>query len=161
MDYGDSLCSDGSLFRETNMKSGNFQAESKRQGEMFELQAAAFLKSLGFQLLGKRTLDNIGCEVDEMALAPNGERVYFEFKGSYRGPVPGMRRTDTAKKGLLTGFLLQGIGDPIPYYILTSHLPIKGSALTMVNRSVELGAVAGVLEINTEKAQQVLQERFM
>ena len=161
MDYGDSLCSDGSLFRETNMKSGNFQAESKRQGEMFELQAAAFLKSLGFQLLGKRTLDNIGCEVDEMALAPNGERVYFEFKGSYRGKVPGMRRTDTAKKGLLTGFLLQGIGDPIPYYILTSHLPIKGSALTMVNRSVELGAVAGVLEINTEKAQQVLQERFM
>lgn len=143
------------------MKGGNFQSESKRQGEMFELQAAAFLKSLGFRLLGKRTLAKIGCEVDEMALAPNGERVYFEFKGSYRGKVPGMRRTDTVKKGLLTGFLLQGIGDPIPYYILTSHLPVKGSALTMVNRSVELGAVAGVLEVNTEKAQQVLQERFM
>jgi len=136
------------------MKGGNFQSESKRQGEMFEAQAAIFLKSLGFQLSGKRTLDKIGCEVDELALAPNGERVYFEFKGSYRGKVPGMRRTDTVKKGLLTGFLLQ-------YYILTSHLPVKGSALTMVNRSVELGAVAGVLEINTEKAQQVLEDRFV
>jgi hypothetical protein len=54
------------------MKGGNFQSESKRQGEMFEAQAAIFLKSLGFQLSGKRTLDKIGCEVDELAFAPNG-----------------------------------------------------------------------------------------
>ena len=52
------------------MKGGNFQSESKRQGEMFEAQAAIFLKSLGFRLSGKRALDKIGCEVDELAFAP-------------------------------------------------------------------------------------------
>jgi len=127
---------------------------------MFEAQAGAFLEALGFDLLGSRRLRHIGCEVDQVAIAPNGEHVYFEFKGSYRGNVPGMRRTDTAKKGLLTGFLLQSIGDPVPYYILTSHRPTKGAALAMVDRSTECGAVAGVLEINTEKAQEVLQDRF-
>ena len=142
------------------MADGSFQAEAKRRGRLFESQAAIFLESLGFNLLGSRTLSQLGCEVDQLAQAPNGKLVYFEFKGSYRGNVPGMRRTDTAKKGLLTGFLLQSVGDPIPYYILTSHLPLRGSALAMVKRSIECGAVADVIEINTERAQDVLMDRF-
>jgi hypothetical protein len=146
------------------MGNADFQTRARESGKKFEGQAADFLESQGFRLLGSRIIPEVGCEVDEVAVAPNGEQVYFEFKGSYNRskgkPGPGMERTDTAKKGLLTGFLLQSVGDPIPYYILTSHLPVKGRALAMTQRSVESGAEAGVLLIDSEETRMFLKERF-
>ena len=142
------------------MEEVNFQSESKRQGTLFENQASAYLTSLKFELLGKELVKEIGCEIDQITVAPNREKVYFEFKGSYRGKTPGMKRTDTVKKAIATGFLLQSVGDPTPFYILTSHLPVKGRALTMVQRAIACGAVADVLEFNTTKTQRVLEDRF-
>ncbi len=142
------------------MSDPTFQSEATRQGQVFEDQASAFLRSLGFSLQGSKKIDHVGCQIDQAAIGPNGKKVFFEFKGSYRGPRPGMRRTDTVKKGLLTGFLLQSVGDPTPYYILTSHLPLKGAALAMIQRAIESGAVAGVLEVNTPEAQSALAEYF-
>jgi hypothetical protein len=114
--------------------------------------------------LGSKVVEQIGCEIDEVAVAPNGDRVYFEFKGSYNRskgkPGPGMERTDTAKKGLLTGFLLQAMADRVPYFILTSHLPVKGRSLAMCEQSIACGAVAGVLLIDAEETKEFLRDRF-
>ena len=142
------------------MEETNFQAESTRKGMAFEGQASVYLNSLKFKLLGKEVLEEIGCEIDEVTVAPNGEKVYFEFKGSYGKKRNGMERTDTVKKALVTGFLLQSVGDPTPYYILTSHLPAGGRALAMIERSIECGAVADVLQFNTTKTDRALEDRF-
>ncbi|MXV88611.1 MAG: hypothetical protein F4117_14505 [Acidimicrobiales bacterium] len=86
--------------------------------------------------------------------------MYFEYKGSFKGARPGMRRTDTAKKALLTGFLLRAIGDDTPYYVLTSHLPERGAAQRMIDAAVGAKAVSGVLQMNDPVASQALTERF-
>ena len=138
----------------------DFQADSSRQGTAFEQQAKAYLGALGFELHDRHKFADIGCEVDDVAEAPNGELVYFEYKGSFKGTRPGMRRTDTVKKALLTGFLLRSIGDDTPYYVLTSHLPTGGSALKMIDTAVAAKAVSGVLLLNDPAASQALNERF-
>ena len=63
----------------------DFQADSSRQGTAFEQQAKAYLGALGFKLHGRHKFTDIGCEVDDVAEAPNGELVYFEYKGSFKG----------------------------------------------------------------------------
>lgn len=138
----------------------DFQADSVRQGAAFELQAKAYLDALGFDLHGRQKFTDIGCEVDDIAEAPNGELVYFEYKGSFKGARPGMRRTDTVKKALLTGFLLRSIGDDTPYYVLTSHLPEGGAAQRMIDTAMGAKALSGVLELNHPEASRVLTERF-
>ena len=118
------------------------------------------MDALGFDLHGRQKFAHIGCEVDDVAEAPNGELVYFEYKGSFKGQRPGMRRTDTVKKALLTGFLLRSIGDERPYYVLTSHLPTGGAAQRMIDTAMSVKAVSGVLELNDPVASQALTERF-
>ena len=138
----------------------DFQADSVRQGTAFELQAKAYLGALGFQLHGRQRFADIGCEVDDVAEAPNGELVYFEYKGSFKGSRPGMRRTDTVKKALLTGFLLRSIGDDTPYYVLTSHLPAGGAAQRMIDTATGAKALSGVLELNHPETSRALIEQF-
>lgn len=138
----------------------DFQADGVRQGTAFEQQAKAYLGALGFELHGRQKFTDIGCEVDDVAEAPNGELVYFEYKGSFKGQRPGMRRTDTVKKALLTGFLLRSIGDDTPYYVLASHLPEGGAAQRMIDTAVSAKAVSGVLGLNDPAASETLRERF-
>ena len=95
-----------------------------------------------------------------MVVAPNGQTVYFEHKGSWRGKRPGMRRTDTVKKGLLTGFLLKAVGDETPFCIMTSHLPQKGRALKMVNVALSDGALTSVTVVDTDDAEVELGQLF-
>lgn len=138
----------------------DFQADAVRQGTAFEQQAKAYLGALGFKLHGRQEFTVIGCEVDDVAEAPNGELVYFEYKGSFKGPRPGMRRTDTVKKALLTGFLLRSVGNDTPYYVLTSHLPKGGRAQRMIDAAVAAKALSSVLLLNDPTASQALKERF-
>ena len=138
----------------------DFQADAVRQGSAFERQAKAYLDALGFELHGRQKFADIGCEVDDVVEASNGELVYFEYKGSFKGQRPGMRRTDTVNKALLTGFLLRSIGDDTPYYVLTSHLPEGGAAQRMIDTAMAAKAVSGVLELNDPVASRVLTERF-
>lgn len=146
------------------MNKSEFQSQANTQGRMFEDEANLFLEFHGFELLGERTLTEIGCQVDQVAKAPNGQTVYFEFKGVIHTDgnmnQAGMRRTDTVKKGLLTGFLLRSIDDDTPFCIVTSHLPVKGSALTMVTRALECGALTDLFEINSESSVTKLKKLF-
>lgn len=136
--------------------SAEFQSRSSRQGQAFEAQARSYLEALDYTLHGKKVLADIGCSVDDEATSPCGIRVYFEYKGSFQGPKPGMRRTDTVKKALLTGFLLRSIGDDTPYVVLTSHLPTGGAALKMIEASRRAGAVSDVLVINEPGSTEAL-----
>lgn len=61
----------------------------------------------------------------------SGLDVWIECKGSWNtnSKVPGLRRSDTAKKAVANGWHLRNShgDDRPPYLLVTSHLPKEGS----------------------------------
>ena len=117
----------GIAYAEQPKNRASFQSRSSKTGLLFEKICRHKLLSLGFRLQGPRKITKAGIQVDEVALNSRGQEIFFEFKGSYRSPRPGLVRTDTTKKALCNGFLMDllGIG---PYIIMTSHMPRPGSS---------------------------------
>ncbi len=129
----------------------DFQSLAGRQGRQFSDQCDLVLESEGFLLDGSRRLLDCGVEIDRVARR-NGREVWFEYKGSFRGSTPGMRRTDTVKKAIANGALLAALGEHPPYVVLTSHSPERGSALAMVDAAIRLGYLADVICMNDPAA---------
>lgn len=122
-----------------------FQASAGIQGRQFAEQCDTLLGHLGFELHGRMVLDDVGVEVDQVAVGSNGETVWFEYKGSVQGKRPGLRRTDTMKKAIANGALLAGRSERFPYVVITSHLPESGSGAAMLRAALELGYLSDVV----------------
>ena len=107
----------------------NFQSDASVQGRKLENICNEILEEHDFQLRGSKKVEQLGIEVDQVATSRRGITYWFEFKGSWRPPRPGMIRTDTTKKGLCNELL--AYVDEITYpkfIIMTSHLPKVGSS---------------------------------
>lgn len=105
------------------------QAAATRQGEAFEETAVLLLLAAGWQIIDRKwrhPTQNV--EIDIVAQAPDGRRWWIECKGSWEGNRPGMARTDTAMKGIFSGWALSRAVDACPYMLITSHPPKQGSA---------------------------------
>ncbi|MGH8978611.1 MAG: hypothetical protein ACRDV7_11090 [Acidimicrobiia bacterium] len=116
----------------------SFQAYGIQQGRVFAEQCDALLVSRGFTLDGALLVAEVGVEIDRVAIAPSGALVWFEYKGSVQGSRPGLMRTDTLKKAVANGALLQRLIERPPYIVLTSHLPSSGAGLAMLETAIEL-----------------------
>ena len=112
--------------------------DSFTQGADFEDWANHFLMHAFLELRGKH-IDG-GCEFDQLAVTPTGRQILFEHKGSYHGYRPGMMRTDTVKKALLSGFINQELSTKYPYHIVTSH--IEAEKYWGLTRSLEMIDIA-------------------
>lgn len=123
----------------------SFQAAAGIQGRQFAEQCDTLLVHLGYQLRGRRVLDDVGVEIDQEAVRPDGTRVWFEYKGSVQGNRPGLRRTDTLKKAIANGALLAAHPDAAPYIIVTSHLPEAGAGAAMLRTALRLGYLTDVV----------------
>ncbi len=123
----------------------SFQASAGIQGRQFAEQCDTLLAHLGYELRGRRVLTEVGVEIDQEAVSPNGVLVWFEYKGSIQGHRPGLRRTDTMKKAIANGALLRGLADPAPYVVVTSHLPEAGSGAAMLEAALRLRYFADVV----------------
>ena len=75
---------------------------------------------------------DVGVEIDRVARSPRGGLVWFEYKGSVQGTRLGLLRTDTLKKAITNGALLQRLVEKPAYIVLTSHLPNSGAGLAML-----------------------------
>jgi hypothetical protein len=128
----------------------NFQASANYQGKRFDEQCRWLLADAGWAVSETpMSIPECGVEIDCVATKPGVGVAWIEFKGSWRGGRPGLLRTDTVKKAIVTGYLLGSAAYTIPYVIMSSHLPAPGSAgAAMVRIAVEAGAVAGVVCIN-------------
>lgn len=129
----------------------DFQADAVEQGRLFDQQARMVCRHAGFTSVGDRlVVAELGIEVDAPLTTINGTTVWAEFKGSWRGARPGMRRTDTAKKALCDALLAWADEDERPpFIVLTSHSPEPGSrGDRMVGVAIAVGAVLAVLNIN-------------
>jgi hypothetical protein len=116
----------------------SFQAYGTQQGRQFAEQCDGLLVSRGFRLDGALLVPEVGVEIDRVAVAPSGRAVWFEYKGSVQGSRPGLMRTDTLKKAVANGALLQRLVERPPYVVLTSHLPANGAGLAMLQTALEL-----------------------
>jgi hypothetical protein len=116
----------------------SFQAYGIQQGRQFAEQCDALLTSRGFSLRGRLLVPEVGVEIDRVATAPSGSEVWFEYKGSVQGARPGLMRTDTLKKAIANGALLERLVDHPPYVVLTSHVPAGGAGLAMLQSAIEL-----------------------
>jgi hypothetical protein len=96
------------------------------------------LTSRGYELRDRLLVPEVGVEIDRVAVAPSGNTVWFEYKGSVQGARPGLMRTDTLKKAIANGALLERLVDHPPYVVLTSHLPTSGAGLAMLQSAIEL-----------------------
>jgi len=134
-----------------------FQSLAGRQGRQFSDQCDVVLESEGFALEGKRRLVDLGVEIDRVARTRAGRVIWFEYKGSFRGSTPGMRRTDTTKKAIANGALLVAIPDHPPYVVLTSHVPDRGSARAMLDAALRLGYFTDVICVNDPDAVRRLR----
>ena len=56
----------------------------------------------------------LGIEIDARMVSVNGVIYWAEFKGSWQGKIPGLRRTDTVKKALANAFLVATAPDEYP-----------------------------------------------
>jgi hypothetical protein len=117
----------------------SFQAASGAQGRQFADQCDLLLQNMQFELAGSVRLSDVGVEIDREALSSGGTRVWFEYKGSVQGRRPGLIRTDTLKKAIANGALLAAVAEHPPYVLLTSHLPERGSGLSMLTVALRLG----------------------
>jgi hypothetical protein len=122
-----------------------FQGASSRQGRQFAEQCDELLRNYGFELASALQLSTIGVEVDRVAVAPSGRTVWFEYKGSIQGSRPGLLRTDTLKKAIANGALLQALDERSPYIVLTSHLPEAGAGLAMLTTALAAGYLDDVV----------------
>ena len=84
-------------------------------------------------------------EIDQEAVSPKGQVVWFEYKGSVQGTRPGLRRTDTLKKAIANGALLRSLPTPAPYVVVTSHLPEAGSGAAMLRAAMDIRCFADVV----------------
>jgi hypothetical protein len=123
----------------------SFQASAGIQGRQFAEQCDTLLTHLGYELHGRRVLAEVGVEIDQEAVGPNGTLVWFEYKGSVQGHRPGLRRTDTMKKAIANGALLHSLPEPAPYVVITSHLPEAGSGAAMLDAATRLKYFADVV----------------
>jgi hypothetical protein len=134
-----------------------FQASAGIQGRMFAEQCDQLLRHYGYDLRGRLQLGELGVEIDQVATSPNGNTIWFEYKGSVQGNRPGLLRTDTLKKAIANGALLLADADRQPYVVLTSHCPEMGSGAAMLRNATALGYFADVICVYTPADTQRLR----
>lgn len=122
-----------------------FQAAAGIQGRQFAEQCDQLLHHYGFELHDRVLVADVGVEIDRVAVSPNGNPVWFEYKGSIQGARPGLRRTDTLKKAIANGALLLAHPQRRPYVVLTSHKPEAGAGAAMLAAALRLEYFADVV----------------
>jgi hypothetical protein len=138
----------------------DFQAAAGRQGRQFADQCTEALGNLGFDLRGPVRLREIGVEIDQEAVTPTGTVLWFEYKGSIRGTTPGLRRTDTTKKAIANGALVQTLEYSQPFVVLTSHLPERGASRAMLDTALAAGFLTAAICMYDAGWEDELQRLF-
>lgn len=131
----------------------NFQSESKKSGDEFELIVLKDLKERGFSNIKTNVhMAGTGCEVDFLA----DEKEYVESKGGKDdlGKRPGAQRTDNVKKAIANGALIKAKYPNIYYVVYFSAKPITGSySAEMIDTALCYGIINEVRYLKYENKE--------
>jgi hypothetical protein len=139
----------------------DFQARGAAQGAQFENICRLILEGVGFDVSDKSVdVPELGIEIDIEATNRHGIKFWFECKGSWMGSRQALRRTDTVKKAIASGLLLDAVhGDYPRFVILTTHLPQPGfRGDVMLRVALDCGAVYDAILIDDSARLKQLAE---
>lgn len=118
------------------------------QGRRFHDECVDALRMAGFEIADQcLNVATVGIELDCITNNRQGIAMPWEFKGSWQGDRPGLRRTDTLKKAIANGYLFaqsELYQLMTPLLVMTTHFPLDGSGLSMlrtVKREIVLAFV--------------------
>jgi len=98
-----------------------------------------------------------GVRISQIATGNITNPFYFLYHGSYSGNRPGLRRSDTARKAIASGFLLRAIR-VIPVILVTTHLPERGTTTKkMLQAAIEACAIYDIICIHDVEDVERLQ----
>ncbi len=106
----------------------HFQTRAGRLGREAEERAEQSLLAAGFRIVDRNLrLLGSGLTVNLVVADARGREWYVDVVGASTGPRPGLRRTDSSWKAIGRLTVLKAL-DRTPRLLLTSHLPLAGSA---------------------------------
>ena len=130
----------------------NFQAESKKTGDIFEdIVMEDLVRSKRDNIQKHVIIDAVGVEAD-FAYTEGDIQVYVEAKGGSdgKGKRPGAKRTDNVKKAIANAALVKAVYPDCKYVLYFSDLPNHGkSAYKMLKTSVKAGYVDKIVYLVT------------
>lgn len=137
-----------------------FQSLSTEQGAAFHDECLRALRYAGFEISDTEIrVRDVGIRLDAITNNRQGVAFAWEFKGSWQGSRPGLRRSDSALKMIAQGVLLS-VSDYAshmpPLFVLTSHFPNTPDVEAMVNASIRSGWIAEVIDSRNGKRLQWL-----
>ena len=138
--------------------SSNFQAESSKTGNEFEVfvaQELSALYDLDDDEINKINLPDLGIELDYFILTDEGAEC-GEAKGGRPGPKkrPGAERTDNVKKAIANGAILQHVLPDLKYVVYFSAPPKPDSSSDrMILHALNAGFIDEVRYLNPYTSQ--------
>lgn len=137
------------------MNISNFQSWANEQGAAFNDECIRALSYAGFEIADTEVyLRDVGITLDAVTNNQRGVAMAWEFKGSWQGTRPGLIRTDTTKKAIANGTLMQwsefGEFTP-PMLIMTSHIPDSGDSALMLQMALRKGILLDVVDSRDSK----------
>lgn len=130
-------------------KPNNHQRLAVSQGAAFHQECIRSLSIAGFEISEQEfTIREVGIKLDAITNNAHGIAMPWEFKGSWNGARPGLRRTDTLKKAIANGYLLsrwENKNMMTPLLVMTTHFPEDGSGIAML-RTVDRNTVMAFVD---------------
>lgn len=138
----------------------NFQGMSVEQGAAFHHECLRALKYAGFEIADTEIHGrDVGIRLDAITNNRQGIAFAWEFKGSWQGSRPGLRRSDSALKMIAQGALLSvsEYGSCLPpLFVMTSHFPNTPDVSAMVSAAIRGGWILEVVDSRDGKRLQWL-----
>jgi len=117
-----------------------FQQRAVREGHQAQEIARRVLVHCGFTIVEENRRTRTGAEVDFVAKDADGAEWFVDVSGAFTSIRGGLRRTDTLWKSLGKAAVLRSeMGNTQPILLLTTDLPLRGSAGDAALRSTRAG----------------------
>jgi site-specific DNA-methyltransferase (adenine-specific) len=138
-----------------------FQQRAVKEGHKAQEIAREVLKECGFNIVRENHRTKSGAEVDFVAEDQSGDEWYVDVSGAFTSTRGGLRRTDTLWKSLGKAAALKTETTTHPILLLTTDLPVPGSAgdaALRAVRDVEGGVVHDAIEMLSEAGLERLRK---
>ena len=131
-----------------------FQARSVQEGKAAKEVAKNLLEGCGFTGIEGDTKLPGGLELNFRAVDRHDGVWYFDVSGAFSSTRPGLKRTDTLWKALGKALVLASVQPAVPLVLLTTDVPVRGSAGDAALQQVSGtgGAIADVIEMSDATA---------
>jgi site-specific DNA-methyltransferase (adenine-specific) len=136
---------------------GDAQARAVRQGRKAKDLALLVLQDAGFTRIKKDVKLPAGVEVSFAGVDQTGNLWHFDVSGAFSASRPGLRRPDTLWRALGKASVLAAARVETRLVLLTTDVPVRGSAGDQALAAVRGQTVTDVVELRDEVALKRLR----